>query len=353
MSHPPYPSPRKNTLQRVGSSLATLTTQQSYLPQGAFPTLHCQPDEEICRNKAKEVRLGQVKEGVARQHVQNYTEQQLAAYFHERARACIHCFQMLTQKKQELSTQLEEATRRLQRLQKEYKRKVFLQESSLLGLDYGLVITAICASIFGMCFGIIGASRTLMANNLGYMETPVLAVLYACVFLVPPMVFKSFYSALDTEEQKQRYLWGLGMLNGCSITVFVILFSLQNAPPPATAGAGGLFDEVSTTLSWWEQYLPALSLMTQIGMEFTTTSLLLILVQKIQDKHRHVSSREVLQYTPEYLDQKAKVESIEANLGVAKRDLSALEGYFQEFEARKTACVTKAISRFHHYLRIL
>ena len=105
--------------------------------------------------------------------------------------------------------------------------------------------------------------------------------------------------------------------------------------------------------SSWSRIFPAITLISQLLVEVTTSSLLLILAQHLEQKASTSQPRTRFQLTPEYLENKAKVRKLEGHFIAVRRRIDGIESFVKEYEAAKSKIEKEALAEFHKYLRMM
>ncbi|CAM2008780.1 hypothetical protein [Acanthopleuribacter pedis] len=217
-----------------------------------------------------------------------------------------------------------------------------VQKMKAIMCGVGSLVTAL--------FGISNLSINLKQNNLVFLDAPwSVVVLSSLVFLMPAFGVKERFDTLPTEKAKEKYLSSLFYTMLGSLFIYMMLFAYQNMPQ--APAPGGLFSGTVPTETINRQLVNYVSLLTQIILEISTSTLLLIYASRICARHAVVTDiTHTLHPSKVYESHVKTAQELDRVLIQLDRRIEVLSNYEENLAINESIYLTNAVTQFQSLL---
>lgn len=206
----------------------------------------------------------------------------------------------------------------------------------------------LCAAGSCICalFGISNLSINLKQNNLVFLDAAwSVVILSSLIFLMPALGVKERFDTLPTERAKEKYLSALFYTMLASLLIYMMLFAYQNMPQ--APAPGGLFSGSIPKETINRQLVNYVSLLMQIILEISTSTLLLIYASCIYARHAVVTDITHTLHPSKVYESHVKTgQELDRVLIQLDRRIEVLSTYEENLAITQSIYLTNAVTQF-------
>lgn len=209
-------------------------------------------------------------------------------------------------------------------------------------------IVLITGSIFATFYGVLNASKALMAANLTFYGKSFQAFLAVLILAAPALAIKGLMAVTD-EAGRKKVLVVSSWFLGIATFTFICLFAFVNAPGSAEA-TGDLFSQEVEVVNRWPGII---LLFSQLFLEICATCTLMACAVSLLERNRSSEEQPTVVETDDYRSFKETETTLRTTVINIKNELGRIDSIIEEHHRQIQALCTEIQIRFFAHLRAI